>query len=130
MAAEIKPKVEEAVALLKPRYGATHIQADPDGQGGAFVTVDKVPLGAPFQQSDTWVGFQLTAVFPYADVYPHFTQPDLTRMDGAALGEGTSLASFRDQPALQLSRRSKNVEPSPEMAIRKLLRVLAWLQRK
>lgn len=130
MAVDVKPKVAEAVALLKRRYGVAHVHADPDGQGGAFVTVDEVPLGPPFQQSNTWVGFQLTAVFPYADVYPHFTRPDLARLDGTALGEGTSLGTFRDQPALQLSRRSKNVEPSPEMAIRKMLRVLAWLQRR
>ena len=130
MSTDVKPKVEEAIALLRQRYGVAHINSEPDGQGGAFVTVDDVSLGAPFVQSGTWLGFQLTAMFPYADVYPHFARPDLARVDGAALGEGTSLATFRDQPALQISRRSKNVEPSAEMAIRKLLRVVAWLQRR
>ena len=67
-----------------------------------------LPLGPPYAQQPFWVGFQITFQYPYADVYPHFTFPDLARTDGKPLGDGIGNgASFR-QPAVQLSRRSNN----------------------
>ena len=130
MGSELKSEVLEGVALLKERFGPACVLVTPDTQGGAFVEIENVPLGAPFSQASTWMGFQLTAMFPYADVYPHFVRADLSRVDGATLGEGISIGQFRDKQALQLSRRSKHIEPRVEMVLQKLLRVLTWLHRK
>lgn len=90
--------------------------------------VGVIPLGPPYAQADTWIGFQITFQYPYADVYPHFTRPDLTRLDGRALGEGFGTAQFRNQPAIQISRRSNKLNPATDTATLKLLKVLQWLR--
>ena len=51
-------------------------------------------------QAQVWIGFRITFQYPYADVYPHFTNANLARSDGRSLGGGFGTATFRDQPAI------------------------------
>ena len=99
-----------------------------DGTGGAVLVGAGVPLGGPWEQADTWIGFRIPFTYPYADVYPHFVRGDLRRRDGGALGEATSLTTFEGMPAVQLSRRSPRRVPGVETALIKLIKVLAWLR--
>ena len=104
------------------------IEALEDGDGGAYVTIDEVSLaGGPYKQTATWLGFHVTHTCPYADVYPHFVRPDLSRNDGNALGEGMSLGTFRNKPAVQISRRSNKRDAATETAAIKALKVMRWL---
>src|SRR5690606_13951543 len=112
--------------------------------GGAYVIVEGVPLGAPYAQDETWIGFHIPSTCPYADVYPHFLRPDLARRDGGALGEGLSTGhSFPDQAALkmagtmpartgvQASLRSNLKETAGlETPLHKLLKVIQWLKSR
>ena len=87
-----------------------------------------VPMGCPYAQVEVWLGFQITFQYPYADVYPHFTNPDLARSDGGGLGGGFGTASFRGQPAIQISRRSNRLNPETDTAALKLLKVVTWMK--
>jgi hypothetical protein len=122
------PEVQTAVAEIAGAYPECRLEAAEDGQGGSFVTLSDVPLvDSPYTQDSTWIGFQITHTYPYADVYPHFVRHDLGRRDGKPLGEGTSLGTFLNRPAVQISRRSNRLDPGTDTALLKLCKVLRWL---
>lgn len=122
------PAVEKAIAELRSTFQDCAVEAEPDGSGGTYVVVRGISLGAPYAQAETWIGFQITFQYPYADVYPHFTRPDLVRSDGRPLGAGLGAAQFRNQQAVQISRRSNKLNPATDTAALKLLKVLKWLR--
>jgi hypothetical protein len=126
------PEVQAAIQEIAQTFPLCGLEAVEDGQGGAVVTLHEVPFEAPslYQQANTWVGFQITHTYPYADVYPHFVRHDLGRRDGKPLGEGTSIGSFRNQPAVQISRRSNRHDPTTDTALLKLCKVLRWLNSR
>ena len=124
----IAPPIAKAIDELRATFDQCYVEAEADGSGGAYVVVKDIPLGFPYIQTDIWVGFQITFQYPYADVYPHFTDPNLARKDGAGLGSGFGSAQFRGQPAIQISRRSNKLNPTTDTATLKLLKVLQWLK--
>ena len=124
----IVPAVAEAIADIRRTFGPCAVDAAPDGSGGAEVVVRGIPLGCPYVQPEVWMGFRITFQYPYADVYPHFTNPDLARADGTGLGGGFGTATFQGQPAIQISRRSNRLNPDTDTAELKLLKVLRWMK--
>ena len=120
-------KIEAAVQEIREAFPECTVTAREDGDGGAQVMVESVPLGPPYVQATTWVAFAITRQYPYADVYPHFVRGDLTRADGAALGGGMGLTAYLGQPAVQISRRSNRLNPTTDTAAIKLAKVLHWL---
>jgi hypothetical protein len=124
----MSPSVEKAIEELRSSFQDCELDVETDAAGGAYVVIRGIPLGAPYSQADTWISFQITFQYPYADVYPHFARPDLTRLDGRPLGEGFGQAQFRNQPAIQISRRSNKLNPAIDTATLKLLKVLQWLR--
>lgn len=126
----LKPAVVAAIEELRAEYGAEAVEVRDDGDGGAYVSIDGVALGEPYQQVDTWVGFRITFSYPFADVYPHYVRGDLSRSDGGPLGEGTAPTTFEGRPAIQLSRRSARRDPARETARLKLAKVLEWLRTR
>ena len=127
MSAIVLP-VAQAIDELRATFDQCSVEAEADGSGGAYVVVRDLPLGLPYVQTNIWIGFQITFQYPYADVYPHFTDSNLTRKDGAGLGGGFGSAQFRGQPAIQISRRSNKLNPAIDTAALKLLKVLQWLK--
>jgi hypothetical protein len=124
----ITAPVEKAIGEIRSSFQDCPVEADTDGAGGAFLIVRNILLGPPYAQPDTWIRFQITFQYPYADVYPHFARHDLTRLDGRGLGEGFGNAQFRNQPAIQISRKSNKLNPATDTALLKLLKVLQWLR--
>jgi len=101
-----------------------------DGEGGAYVIVEEVDLGDPWQQPTTWIGFRITFQYPYIDVYPHYVRGDLARADGQPLGDAMSPTTFEERPAIQASRRSNRWDPRLDTAAIKLQKVLLWLRNR
>jgi hypothetical protein len=126
----VTPEVTEALDEIKVAFPDASVEAIEDGAGGAYVVVDTVDLGAVYADGCTWIGFQITFQYPYSDVYPHFVRGDLARADGQPLGEATSLTTWRDRPAIQVSRSSKNLDPASQTAAIKLLKVVQWLRNR
>lgn len=121
------PPVSQAVDEIKQTFEGVTVVARDDDEGGAYVRIEPVDPGSPYAQRETWIGFRVTAQYPYADVYPLFVRHDLSRTDGAALGEGLSPCTFDGQPAVQVSRRSNHLDPSTDTAALKVLKVLRWM---
>jgi hypothetical protein len=124
------PEVQQAVEEIRLGFPQAEVQVTEVADGGALVFVSPVDPGPQYQQRETWIGFQITFQYPYSDVYPHFVRGDLTRVDGAALGEGTSAGTFGERPAIQLSRRSNRLNPATDTAVIKLQKVLTWLRSR
>ena len=125
---EVVPQVSNAIEELRCMFDACTVEAEPDGSGGAIVVVSGIPMGCPYVQSELWIGFRITFQYPYADVYPHFTNADLARSDGRSLGGGFGTATFRGHPAIQISRRSNRLNPDMDTAGLKLLKVVHWMK--
>lgn len=122
------PEVSEALEEIQATFPDAAITARDDAEGGVFVLVDEVELGAPHQQATTWLGFHVTFQYPYSDVYPIFVRGDLQRIDLGALGEALTPGSFEARTAIQVSRRANHLNPATDTAAIKLLKVLCWLR--
>lgn len=85
MITELNEPVAEALREIGASFRAHRVDYEPDGQGGAFLRVHDLAVGKAFAQPTSWIGFQITFQYPFADIYPHYLRPDLTRVDGAAL---------------------------------------------
>ena len=126
---KLTPGVASAIENIRSTFYQCTVETEPDGSGGAIVVVRGIPMGYPYVQPEVWIGFLITFQYPYADVYPHFTNADLARSDGGDLGGGFGTATFRDQPAIQVSRRSNRLNPETDTAALKLLKIIFWMKR-
>lgn len=126
----IKEEVADAIGEIEATFEGATVSIDEDGDGGAYVIVDPVDPGEPYEQDETWIGFQITFQYPFSDVYPHFVRADLRRNDGAGLVEGMSMGSWRERQAVQISRRSNHLDPQTDTAVIKLHKVLDWLRTR
>lgn len=118
--------VKVAMAELYHQFAGHSISVTPDGSGGVFVVIDGIDPGAPYVEIETWLGFQITSVYPDADVYPHFTNR-IHRTDQGPYGEGISETEWQGRPALQLSRRSNRWNSTTDTAAMKAMKVITWL---
>ncbi len=123
------PEVERAIAEIRDGFSGHTVTIQAEEQGGAYVTVEGIDLGAVFNPSISWVGFLITFQYPDADVYPHFIDANVRRRDGNPHLEGVSgPVDWRGRSALQLSRRSKRLNPAADTALFKLRKVLQWMR--
>ncbi len=123
----MKPEVEQAVSGLRRCFGDAVVVARPKDDGGAVVTIDPVDLGPRYVPQQTWIKFLVSFQYPHADIYPLFVRPDLVRADGQPHGEAITQAKFEGEPALQLSRSSKNLDAEIDTAVLKVAKVIQWL---
>jgi hypothetical protein len=129
----LKSAVQNAVTQLGLAYPSIDLRVVPDAQGGAWIEMYAVPLGAPYQQSESFVVFLLPFNLPGSDIYPFFLRPDLSRTDGQGLGQGfqtTELAWPGDpgpRPVVQVSRRTRSAFAA-QTAPQKVAKVLDWIR--
>jgi hypothetical protein len=97
-------------------------------QGGAHVTVGDLAIGSQYEPEKSSCSFTITFQYPHADVYPHFLDAKVVRKDGKNHPQGFSMAAWCGRQALQISRRSNNLDPSVDTAALKLLKVLQWIR--
>lgn len=123
----MQPAVKQAIEEVRANCLGVEVSVREDGQGGAYVVVEEVDPGAIYTQRSTWIGFHISFQYPYADTYPHYVRGDLSRGDGRALGDGTSLCVWEGRQAVQVSRRSNRLNPRTDTAVLKMNKVLQWL---
>jgi len=123
------PEVAAAIDEIKAAFPNASVEVKEEGDG-VVVLLDPIDLGEPYAQPETWMGFRITFQYPYSDVYPHFVRGDLSRADGAGLGEGMSVTTFENRPSVQISRRSNRLDPTADTALIKLHKVLEWLRAR
>ena len=121
--------VAGAVENLRASFPESQILIEPDGNGGARVSVETVALSNTYLQDCTWIAGHLVPQLPYADIYPLFVRGDLARRDGRPLGTGLSAGHmFLERSAVQASRRSNRRNPAIELTSHKFLKVIEWLR--
>lgn len=138
----MKTDVETAIAQLRCGLPGHAIRVKEDNDGGAFVVIDDLGIGANFDPSRSWIGFHITFPYPDADVYPHFLDAAVryvgsaptpnTHPDGdlpTPLTRGAQMPGF-DLPAIQVSRKSNHRNPDDDTALHKLLRILDFLRHR
>lgn len=124
---DVNSQVSTAIEETRSNFPDVQVHVCPDGNGGARLIVDSVKLGPPYAQEATWIGFHVPHTYPYSDIYPHFVRHDISRIDGAAFGEGFSSGEFQGRSAVQISRKSKNSTAATH-CVAKLLSVIDWLK--
>ena len=125
----MKHDVLDAIEGLKRAFPSSEILSQEDGDGGAYVIVENVQLGGRYQPSSTWIGGHITALYPYADIYPLFISDDVRRVDGVAFEAPVTLgAQFLNRPAIQVSRRNNHSQHYPQTAVAKIVKVLHFLK--
>lgn len=126
----MKVEVSTAIEELKSQFSEASLSLREDDQGGAYVLLEGVRLGPKFRPEATWVGFQIPAQYPYADIYPIFLGGDVSRADGVAFQAPVTLGHcFEGRPAIQVSRRSAAAQGGTQKATAKVLKVLDFLEK-
>ncbi len=126
----MKVEVSTAIEELNRQFSPTVATVRDDGQGGAYVVMERCELGAKFQPSSTWIGFHIPAQYPYADIYPVFIDGEVRRTDGAAFQPPVTTGhTFEGRSAIQVSRRYAAAHSGSQKATAKVLKVLDYLGR-
>ncbi|MFZ1976284.1 MAG: hypothetical protein WAU89_25810 [Candidatus Acidiferrales bacterium] len=125
----MKVEVSTAIEELRRQFAAATVTVLEDGQGGARVVMDPVTIGPRYRPSDTWIGFQIPAQYPYADIYPVFIGGNVVRADGKPfVVPVTPGHNFEGRPALQVSRRNSAAQSGLQKAPAKILKILDFLE--
>lgn len=126
----MKVEVSTGIEELKRQFGSSTFTVREDGQGGAYVLMEPVSLGPRFRPEGTWVGFQIPAQYPYADIYPVFIAADVVRLDGIAFTPPVTPGhQFEGRAAIQVSRRNGAASGGLQKATAKLLKILDFLDK-
>ncbi len=126
----MKHEVSLAVRDLRRAFSPSEVLATEDADGGSHVIVEDVVIGSQYIPSSTWIGGHISALHPYADIYPLFIGGDVRRADGVAFEPPvTSDAQFLGRSALQISRRNNRTQDFPQTAVAKFLKVLHFLEQ-
>jgi hypothetical protein len=121
--------IDMAIAEIRAHFGADAVTVTADGSGGLYVVIDDLPVAPVYTPARTWLGFQISAAYPDADIYPHYTGT-LSRTDSQPHGQAIQQVTWQgrpNEPALQISRRSNHRDPTVDTPVNKAVRILAWL---
>lgn len=125
MNVEVSTGIEE----LKRQFGASSFIVREDNEGGAYVVIEPISLGAKYHHENTWIGFQIPAQYPYADIYPIFIGSAVSRADGLAFSAPVTPGhQFEGRPAIQISRRNGAAQSGSQKVTSKILKVLDFLE--
>lgn len=126
---DLPGQLAQAVDELVATFSETRVVVTPD-PGGVWVEISEVALGGRWTPGSTWLGFHIASTYPYADVYPHFIDGSCLLATGGLPQAVSPNASFppRNEPCLQISRRSNRWDPARDSAAIKALKVIDWLR--
>lgn len=114
MSATVTAAITEAVAELERLFGS--VDVEPDGTGGAYVTVRELDLGERWTPKVVPLSFQLAYNYPYAAVYPFYCPAGLQRADGGAWPPALQQVMWRDRSVVQISLRANRWSPAHDSA--------------
>jgi hypothetical protein len=133
----MKEEVAKAVQAIRTHFATLRVDVIESPCGGAWVLIHDAPLGPPYAQETTWIGFFITNACPYADTYPFYVRADLSRQDGTALKvplhanrqwEFGPPPSTTSRAAVMVSRVQRNAQClGRETPLIKLQTVLKWM---
>ena len=125
----MKQDVADAVEELKRKFPNSEVHSVDDSEGGAYVIIDGIEIGERYAPAQTWLGAHISALYPYADIYPVFMGSDVRRIDGVPFSAPITLnAHFSGRPAIQISRRNNLAQQHPQPAYAKFMKILDFLE--
>ena len=123
-------EVSASIDELKRQFCDASFVVREDGQGGAYVLIEPVALGERYKPEITWMGFQITAQYPYADIYPVFIGAEVTRVDSISFtAPVTAGHNFEGRAAIQISRRNGSAAGGLQKATAKILKVIDFMEK-
>jgi hypothetical protein len=126
----MKVEVSKGIEELKRQFSSSTFTLAEDNQGGAYVTIENVSLGPRYSPDHTWLGFQIPAQYPYADIYPAFVGAEINRVDGVPFAPPVTRGHhFLGRPAIQVSRRNGAAQYGSQKVTAKILKILDFLER-
>lgn len=131
----MKEAVQAALADITAAYEGG-VRVVPDGQGGAWIEISDVDLGATYSEPASFVICLLPFNLPNADVYPIYVRHDLARADGSGLGDGFAATRLKwpgeanQRPVIQVSRRTRRSDFTRQTALQKIDKVLEWIRTR
>ena len=125
----MKQDVATAIDELRRAFPATSVWSEQDSEGGAYVILENVDIGSRYAPTSTWIGGHVTALYPYADIYPLFMDASVRRVDGVGFVAPVTLGhEFAGRPAIQISRANNHTQHFPQTALAKFLKVIHFLE--
>lgn len=125
----MKQDVLQAIEELRMGFPKSMVWSEQDNEGGAYVIVEDVEIGSRFFPSSTWLGGHITALYPYADIYPLFMDESVRRADGVCFDAPvTPGAQFAGRSAIQISRSNNHTQNHPQTALAKWVKVVHFLK--
>ncbi len=125
--ADISAAVSEAVRELEKEFQLT---VEPDGNGGAIVTVVGVDLGGRWAPQTVDLAFSVPFNYPFASIYPFFTTPALERRDGGERPSALQRVDWRGNPVTQISLRANRWDPNVDTTYGAVIQVLHWFRER
>jgi hypothetical protein len=127
----MKVEVSTSIEELRKQFETASFAVREDGQGGAYVLMENIVLGPKYMPSSTWLGFQISAQYPYADIYPVFVGADIARVDKKEfVAPVTRGHTFEGRSAIQISRRNTAAQTSGlQKASTKILKVIDFMEK-
>lgn len=126
----MKDSIVEAIDELKMVFGNDNVILTPEKDGGAYVMVKKIELGAKFNCPHIWCSFYINYLYPASDIYPHYVSPELCFSNGEKLNGpfSTVIENKNKDKCIQVSRRSNRWNPAQDTALLKLEKVLKFIK--
>jgi hypothetical protein len=123
---DVSPAVTNAVAELRLDHDVVVIE--PDGEGGAYVTVEDVDLGPQWEPQRIDLSFHLPFNYPFAAVYPFYGPSDLRRADSGECPPVIQRVEWRGRPVAQISLRASRWQPQIDTASGAVAQVRYWFK--
>lgn len=125
------PEINAAIEEIRETFPENSITVKEEPNGDVCLLVHGLAIGDQYTPTTSWVGFKITAQYPFADIYPHFIDANVHRSDGSQFGGGIQVNhNFVGQPAIMLSRRSNHWNPATDTVAQKLIKVLDWFRKQ
>jgi hypothetical protein len=121
IAADVDTGVRELEAAFEGR-----VSIEPDGVGGAYVSVSGLELGTGWNQPDATLAFHLPYNYPAAPPYPFYLPSDAS--PNGSWSNALQRVEWRGRQVVQVSLRHNNWDPSRDTATGSVLQACDWLR--
>lgn len=123
----VSASVASAIVELEREY---EVAVEPDGTGGAIVTVNAADLGPKWSPQVVDLIFVIAFNYPFAPIYPFYTEPVLSRADGGAWPSALQRVGWRGREVTQISLRANRWNPSVDTAAGAVAQVAHWFRER
>lgn len=125
--ATIAAEVRDATEELQSHFGA-RVAWEPDGEGGAVVTIEKVELGEGWTRTEAPLRFVVPYNFPATPPYPYYLPRDAHPQ--GAWPTALQPIEWRGASAIQVSLRNSRWDTARDGLLGCVLQVAAWLREQ